>query len=65
MLAAMRPMIFKATAGMLPRRVSSHLAVLVPYSLVALFAVLSLARGLALVNNYGAPMRLYRHLPEV
>ena len=50
---------------MLPRRVSSHLAVLVPYSLVALFAVLSLARGLALVHNYRAPMRLYRHLPEV
>lgn len=58
-------MILKATAGVLPRRTGSLLALWVPYTATLAFILLSASRSVALVKNYGAPMRIYGHLPEV
>jgi len=49
----------------LSRPIAGGLALWTPYTAVALFALLSLSRGVSLVANYGAPMHIYRALPQV
>lgn len=51
--------------ALLPRRVATAFV----QSVAALFlmgtGLLALSRSVALVVNYGAPLRIYQHLPEV
>ena len=49
----------------LPRRLARWLSRAATAVVVMTIVVLSLSRSTALVINYGAPMRLYRHLPQV
>lgn len=64
-LAGLRQLIFRTSVGWLPRRASSHLAVWIPFSLLAVSVLLSAARATALVRNYSAPMKIYSSLPQV
>ena len=64
-LTSLRQMIYRAAARVLPKNVSGALAYWAPSLIVWLFVVLSLSRAVSLVNNYGAPMSIYRALPKV
>lgn len=48
-----------------PRKLARWLSRAATAVVVSTIVVLSLSRSAALVINYGAPMRLYRHLPQV
>ena len=64
-LAAM-PAALRALGGwLLPRRATLWAAWLAPRAALTVAAALSAMRIAALVVNYGAPMAVYRHLPEV
>lgn len=48
-----------------PRKLARWLSRAATAVVVSIIVVLSLSRSAALVINYGAPMRLFRHLPQV
>lgn len=63
---AATPAALRALGGwLLPRRATLWAAWLAPRAALTVAAVLSAMRITALVGNYGAPMAVYRHLPEV
>lgn len=49
----------------LPRSMARWLSRAATAVVVSTIVALSVSRSAALVINYGAPMRLYRHLPQV
>lgn len=49
----------------LPARTAQAAARLARWAVLAGVGLLALSRSAALVLNYGAPLTLYRHLPEV
>ena len=49
----------------LPRSLARWLSRAATAVVVLTIVALSVSRSAALVMNYGAPMRLYRHLPQV
>ena len=53
-----------ATTAVLPRRAAHLLANTALRMALLLFLMLSASRITAILANYGAPMRIYRHLPE-
>lgn len=64
-LAAMPGLLVWATAAVLPRRAAHLLAGHTPRLTLLLCLVLSASRITAILGNYGAPMQIYRKLPEV
>lgn len=63
-LAALPALVRASLSWLLPRQLTHALARLAPRLTCCAIAALSLSRATALVRNYGAPMRLYRHLPQ-
>ena len=60
------PVMVKGTLGwLLPRQAVQWIARLAPRLACAAIMVLSLSRVAALLLNYGAPLQVYRQLPEV
>ena len=50
---------------MLPAKAARALPKFGSRAVLAVMALLAVSRSAALVLNYGAPMNVYRHLPEV
>ena len=60
------PVMVKGTLGwLLPRQAVQWIARLAPRLACGAILVLSLSRVAALLLNYGAPLQVYRQLPEV
>ena len=60
------PVMVKGTLGwLLPRQAVQWVARLAPRLACGAILVLSLSRVAALLLNYGAPLQVYRQLPEV
>ncbi len=60
------PVMVKGTLGwLLPRQAVQWIARLAPRLVCGAILVLSLSRVAALLLNYGAPLQVYRQLPEV
>lgn len=64
-LASLPALVKACLSWLLPRQPVQAVARLAPRLACAAIVALSLSRIAALLNNYGAPMRLYRHLPQV
>lgn len=64
-LAEVRVLLLRATSGWLPRRIGSMLGTWLTAAALLIFILLSLSRSIALVVNYGAPIKIYGSLPEV
>lgn len=64
-LAAAPGLIVWVTHAVLPRTASRMLANTAGRLALALVLLLSASRIAAVLGNYSAPMRLYRHLPPV
>ena len=66
MTLAALPVMIKGTLGwLLPRQAGQWIARLAPRLVCFAVMVLSLSRVAALLLNYGAPLQIYRQLPEV
>lgn len=66
MTLAALPVMAKGTLGWaLPRQAVQWVARLAPRLACCAIMVLSLSRVAALLLNYGAPMHVYRQLPQV
>lgn len=64
-LAALPVMIKGTLACLLPRQAVQRIARLAPRLACFAIMLLSLSRVVALLANYGAPMQVYRQLPQV
>ena len=64
-LAALPVMIKGSLCWLLPRQAVQWIARLAPRLACFAIMVLSLSRVAALLLNYGAPLQIYRQLPEV
>jgi hypothetical protein len=64
-LAALPCVVKGCLAWLMPRPVMQWLARAAPKAACTAVLLLSLSRSAALALNYGAPLRLYRQLPQV